>query len=95
MSGKDTAGDKLVASIQKTKAQTTPGNDATATHNDKPAAVTTAANTAPKKAAAKKTAPKKPDKSKAPAARGSAPTDRSGKKRLIGLFQRGRRVWPD
>ena len=116
MSGKDTAGDKLIASIQKTKAQAASGTDAAVVENDKPAAVTTTAKAAAskkavsektalkkaaakkataKKATAKKAAPKKAEKSKAPAAKDSARSAGSGKKPLVDLFNRGRRVWPD
>ena len=101
MSGKDTAGDKLIASIQKTKARTASGADATAADTDKPAEVKPTAKPATNKkatagkTATKKAASRKADKSKAPTAQRSAQSDRPGKKQLIGLFNRGRRVWPD
>jgi len=68
MSTNDSAEDKLVASIRKTR-----------TTKAAPAVVK------------KKTVTKK----KVTAAPKTTPEDTSNKKSLVGLFQSGRRVWPD
>ena len=84
MSAKDSAGDKLIASIQKTKVQAAGG--------DKPASP--AAKPSAKKPAAKKAARKAPAK-KAAAPKKTAGTKKSQKEELVRTFQHGRRVWPD
>ena len=82
MSTKDSAEDKLIASIQKTKAQAA-GQTETA---GKQATKTTAQKAAPKKAATKK---------KAAASTKPSRSAQSNKEQLVDMFQHGRRVWPD
>ena len=87
MTSKDTTGDKLVASIRKTKTGTTPA----------------AGSTVKKKVVAKKATPKSAKKAAAPkpATPKAAPktstenTNANRKKELVNIFHTGRRVWPD
>ncbi len=82
MSAKDNAGEKLIASIQKTKAQAA-GQDKT----QKPAV-----KAAPKKAVSKKKVVKK---TTSQAVSKKKTTTAPAKKELRKLFNSGRRVWPD
>ncbi len=81
MSSKDSAEDKLIASIQKTKAQ----------------ASQKAASPAPQpaKAASRKTVAKKPAAKKKAVASKPTRAAQSNKAQLVDMFQHGRRVWPD
>ena len=82
MTSKDTTGDKLVASIRKTKTGSTPA----------------AGSTVKKKVVAKKAAPKVAKKAAAPkkaAPKASENTNANRKKELVNMFHTGRRVWPD
>lgn len=95
MSGKDLAGDKLIASIKKTK-QAVQGSNAPASDGNQPQTAKAEAVKPPvKKAVSKKTVKKKASKPKAATAKKASRNADSNKKPLIGLFNRGRRVWPD
>ena len=83
MTSKDTTGDKLVASIRKTKTGTSPTASSTVKKK-------VAKKAAPK--VAKKTATSKADEAtKSP----SANTNAKRKKELVNMFHSGQRVWPD
>jgi hypothetical protein len=89
MSSTDKTGEKLLASIRKTRAAGASGEDSAAkpagAQTAKPAATTTKRKTAPKsraKAAAK------------PAPRKAAPAKVKAQQ-PVDPFQAGRRVWPD
>lgn len=100
MSAKDSVGDKLVASIQKTKAEAAgqPGKEskqpAANTVRKAPAKKASAKKAASKSVAAKPAAKKAVAKKK-PASAAPAGAYQSNKRQLTGLFMRGRRVWPD
>ncbi len=83
MTSKDTTGDKLVASIRKTKTGTSPAVTSTV----KKKVTKKAATKVAKKAAPAKPAPEK----KSP----SANTNAKRKKELVNMFHSGQRVWPD
>ena len=99
MSAKDSVGDKLVASIQKTKAEA--GTQAAGESKPQAAppkpAVKKAAAKKPKtkKAAAKKAVSTKKAAARAPKAKPASGSFTSNKKQLTDAFQHGRRVWPD
>jgi hypothetical protein len=85
MTSKETAGDKLVASIRKTKTGTTTGGTSSTS--------TTGYKTTKKKVV-KKTLQRSGQKAMtAPPAKTTETSNR--KAQLIDLFQFGRRVWPD
>ena len=86
MSSKDPAEDKLIASIQKTKAQATGQSDQQAAASVKASA---------KKPAAKKAATKKTPAKKSAGKATSSRAAQSNKAQLVDMFQHGRRVWPD
>lgn len=90
MATKDTASDKLVASIRKSKT----GASAPKTENAAP--VKAPAKDAPAKKAPARKAPAVKKKA-APAKRKTAakPAAKSSAKSSEGGFQHGRRVWPD
>ena len=81
MTSKDPAEDKLIASIQKTKAQA-------AGQSDKQASASV-------KAAAKKPAAKKTPAKAAASGKKTSRSAQSNKTQLVDMFQHGRRVWPD
>lgn len=81
MSTKDSAGDKLVASIRKTRNSTV---DRAA--SEKPAV-------AKKRTVSRKHAV--PAKKKTATRKKTVPGNRQQKQQLVDLFQSGRRVWPD
>jgi hypothetical protein len=81
MTSKDTTGDKLVASIRKTKTGSTPAVGSTV----KKKVTKKAAPKVAKKAVAQKTTAKS----------SSANTNSNRKKELVNMFHSGRRVWPD
>ena len=86
MTSKDPAEDKLIASIQKTKAQATGQSDKQATASVKAAA---------RKPAAKKAAAKKTPAKAAASGKKTSRSAQSNKTQLVDMFQHGRRVWPD
>lgn len=84
MTSKDTTGDKLVASIRKTKTGTSPSSTV-----KKKVATKAAGAKATPKVAKKAAAPKQAAKSS------SENTNANRKKELVRTFNHGRRVWPD
>jgi hypothetical protein len=84
MSSKNTTGDKLVASIRKTKTGSA----------DNSTVSTVAGDTVPKIKVAKKPAPRSKKKA-APVSSAKTAEASSSKAQLIDLFQYGQRVWPD
>ncbi len=102
MSAKDSVGDKLVASIQKTKAEAGTQGEAETKPQAAPAVpkaavkkATASKKAATKIAAGKKAVSKKQAAAKAPKAKSAPGSFTSNKKQLTDLYQHGRRVWPD
>lgn len=84
MSDQDAQADKLVASIRKTRSTAAKSSVKKSAVKKKQTVATTPA---PAKPAVKATKKKSVAK--------SSVTNKEQKKQLVGLFQKGRRVWPD